>query len=100
LDEYNKSIAKDSALERRFQPVQVEEPSDADTLAILHGSLSAYEKHHGVKYSPEAVLAALQLSNATSQIAGCPTKPSTCWMRLAAPSSSPLRGAGGLGQPN
>jgi ATP-dependent Clp protease ATP-binding subunit ClpC len=62
LDEYNKSIAKDSALERRFQPVQVEEPSDADTLAILHGSLSAYEKHHGVKYSPEAVLAALQLS--------------------------------------
>jgi ATP-dependent Clp protease ATP-binding subunit ClpC len=62
LDEYNKSIAEDSALERRFQPVQVEEPSDADTLAILHGSLSAYEKHHGVKYSPEAVLAALQLS--------------------------------------
>ena len=62
LDEYNKSIAKDSALERRFQPVQIEEPSDADTLAILHGSLSAYEKHHGVKYSPEAVLAALQLS--------------------------------------
>lgn len=62
LDEYHKSIAKDSALERRFQPVQVEEPSDADTLAILHGSLSAYEKHHGVKYSPEAVLAALHLS--------------------------------------
>ena len=61
-DEYNKSIAKDSALERRFQPVPVGEPSDDDTLAILHGSLSAYEKHHGVKYSPEAVLAALQLS--------------------------------------
>jgi ATP-dependent Clp protease ATP-binding subunit ClpC len=62
VDEYNKSIAKDSALERRFQPVHVGEPSDEDTLAILNGSLAPYEKHHGVKYSPEAVLAALQLS--------------------------------------
>jgi len=61
-DEYNKSIAKDSALERRFQPVPVGEPSDEDTLAILHGSLSVYEKHHGVKYSPEAVMASLYLS--------------------------------------
>ena len=61
-DEYNKTIAKDSALERRFQPVHVGEPSDDETLAILKGSLPAYEKHHGVKYSPEAILTALALS--------------------------------------
>jgi ATP-dependent Clp protease ATP-binding subunit ClpC len=61
-DEFNKTIAKDSALERRFQPIHVGEPSDDETLAILKGALPAYEKHHGVKYSPEAVLATLSLS--------------------------------------
>jgi ATP-dependent Clp protease ATP-binding subunit ClpC len=61
-DEYNKTIAKDSALERRFQPVRVEEPPDEDVLAILQGSLPGYEAHHNVQYTPEAVTAALQLS--------------------------------------
>lgn len=61
-DEYNKTIAKDSALERRFQPVRVEEPPDEDVLAILQGSLPVYEAHHNVQYTPEAVTAALQFS--------------------------------------
>ncbi len=61
-DEYNKTIAKDSALERRFQPVRVEEPPDEDVLAILQGSLPVYEAHHNVQYTPEAVTAALLLS--------------------------------------
>jgi ATP-dependent Clp protease ATP-binding subunit ClpC len=61
-DEYNKTIAKDSALERRFQPVRVEEPPDEDVLAILQGSLPVYEAHHNVQYTPQAVTAALQLS--------------------------------------
>ena len=61
-DEYNKTIAKDSALERRFQPVRVEEPPDEDVLAILRGSLPVYEAHHNVQYTPQAVTAALQLS--------------------------------------
>ena len=62
LDEYNKTIAKDSALERRFQPVRVEEPPDEDVLAILQGSLPVYEEHHHVRFAPEAALAALQYS--------------------------------------
>ena len=62
LDEYNKTIAKDSALERRFQPVRVEEPPDEDVLAILQGSLPVYEEHHNVRFAPEAALAALQYS--------------------------------------
>jgi ATP-dependent Clp protease ATP-binding subunit ClpC len=61
-DEYNKFIAKDAALERRFQPVTVGEPSDADTLEILKNSIRPYEAHHGVKYSNEAFAAALTLS--------------------------------------
>ncbi len=61
-DEYNKTIAKDSALERRFQPVRVEEPPDEDVLAILRGSLPVYEAHHNVQYTAQAVTAALQLS--------------------------------------
>ena len=61
-DEYNKTIAKDSALERRFQPVRIEEPPDEDVLAILRGSLPVYEAHHNVQYTPQAVTAALQLS--------------------------------------
>jgi len=62
LDEYNKTIAKDSALERRFQPVRVEEPPDEDVLAILQGSLPVYEEHHHVRYAPQAALAALHYS--------------------------------------
>ncbi len=62
-DEYRKHIEKDSALERRFQPVNVGEPSPADTLEILHGLQSRYEKHHHVKYTEDALAAAVTLSN-------------------------------------
>lgn len=60
--EYNKRIAKDAALERRFQPVTVLEPEDSDTLAILKGLLPGLEGHHNVRYEENAVAAALQLA--------------------------------------
>ena len=62
-DEYRKHIEKDSALERRFQPVNIGEPSPEDTLQILKGLQSAYEEHHHVRYTDEAVAAAVTLSN-------------------------------------
>ncbi len=62
-DEYRKRFEKDSALERRFQPVNVGEPSVEDTLQILHGLQSRYEKHHHVKYTDEALAAAVSLSD-------------------------------------
>ncbi|MFH0840605.1 MAG: AAA family ATPase [bacterium] len=61
--EYQKYIEKDSALERRFQPVQVDEPSIEDTIDILRGIKEKYEVHHGVKITDEAVVAAVELSN-------------------------------------
>ncbi len=60
--EYRKYIEKDAALERRFQPVRVEEPSIDDTIAILRGLKEAYEVHHGVRVLDEAVVAAARLS--------------------------------------
>jgi len=62
LDEYRKHIEKDSALERRFQPVFVEEPSVEDTIKILHGLKERYEKHHEITYTDEALEAAAKLS--------------------------------------
>jgi ATP-dependent Clp protease ATP-binding subunit ClpC len=62
LEEYRKYIEKDSALERRFQPVQVCEPSPEDTLEILKGLRGAYESHHGVKISDKALESAVKLS--------------------------------------
>ena len=62
LDEYRKHIEKDAALERRFQPVQVEEPSVEDTIAILRGLKERYETHHGVQIQDNAVVAAATLS--------------------------------------
>ena len=62
IGEYRRHIEKDSALERRFQSVLVEEPSEEDTLKILGGILPCYEKHHGVSIAPEAVQAAVRLS--------------------------------------
>jgi ATP-dependent Clp protease ATP-binding subunit ClpC len=56
-------IEKDAALERRFQPVRVAEPSIPDAVAILHGLRSAYEEHHGVAYTDEALRAAVELSD-------------------------------------
>ena len=62
-DEYRKHIEKDSAFERRFQPVNVNEPSVADTLAILRGLQSRYESHHHVHYTDEALESAVTLSD-------------------------------------
>jgi ATP-dependent Clp protease ATP-binding subunit ClpC len=62
LDEYRKHIEKDSALERRFQPVQVEAPSVEDTILILQGVKKGYEEHHSVKYTDEAIEEAVRLS--------------------------------------
>ena len=63
LDEYRKRIEKDPALERRFQPVQVGEPSVEDTIAILRGLKERYEVHHGVKIKDTALVAAAVLSH-------------------------------------
>jgi ATP-dependent Clp protease ATP-binding subunit ClpB len=62
LDEYRKKIEKDAALERRFQPVMVLEPSVEDTIGILRGIKEKYEIHHGVKIKDAALLAAARLS--------------------------------------
>ncbi|HWG54164.1 MAG TPA: ATP-dependent chaperone ClpB [Gemmatimonadaceae bacterium] len=63
LDEYRKHVEKDAALERRFQPVYVGEPSVDDTIAILRGLKERYEVHHGVRITDGAVVAAATLSN-------------------------------------
>ncbi|MBO4695440.1 MAG: ATP-dependent chaperone ClpB [Clostridia bacterium] len=63
LDEYRKYIEKDAALERRFQPVMVEEPSVEDTIAILRGLKERYEIFHGVRIHDQALIAAATLSN-------------------------------------
>jgi len=62
LDEYRKHIESDAALERRFQPIMVEEPSEAETIEILRGVRSAYEEHHRLTISDEALDAAVHLS--------------------------------------
>jgi ATP-dependent Clp protease ATP-binding subunit ClpB len=62
LDEYRKYVEKDAALERRFQPVVVEEPSVEDTISILRGLKQRYEVHHGVRITDPAVIAAATLS--------------------------------------
>jgi ATP-dependent Clp protease ATP-binding subunit ClpB len=62
LDEYRKYIEKDAALERRFQPVQVDEPGRDATIAILRGIKANYEVHHGVQVDDDAVIAAVDLS--------------------------------------
>ena len=62
LEEYRKYIEKDAALERRFQPVTVEEPSSEETVEILKGLRPYYEKHHGVKIEDEALEAAVKMS--------------------------------------
>ncbi len=62
LDEYRKHIEKDAALERRFQPVNVGEPTEADTIAILRGLKERYEAHHNVTITDPAIVAAATLS--------------------------------------
>ncbi len=62
IDEYRKHIEKDPALERRFQPILVDEPSVEDTISILRGLKERYEVHHGVQITDSAIVAAAQLS--------------------------------------
>ncbi len=62
LDEYQKYVEKDAALQRRFQPVYVDEPSVEDTISILRGIKEKYELHHGVRITDGAIVAAAQLS--------------------------------------
>ena len=63
LDEYRKYVEKDAALQRRFQPVFVDEPSVEDTISILRGLKEKYELHHGVRITDSAIVAAATLSN-------------------------------------
>ena len=63
LDEYRKYIEKDAALERRFQPVTVDQPSVEDTISILRGLRDRYEEHHGIRIKDSALVAAAVLSN-------------------------------------
>jgi ATP-dependent Clp protease ATP-binding subunit ClpB len=63
LDEYRKHIEKDAALERRFQPIMVDQPSVEDTISILRGLKQRYEVHHGVRIQDSALVAAAVLSN-------------------------------------
>jgi ATP-dependent Clp protease ATP-binding subunit ClpC len=63
IDEYRKDIEKDAALERRFQPILVPEPSVPDTIEILRGLRDRYEAHHQVRYTDEALVAAAELSD-------------------------------------
>jgi ATP-dependent Clp protease ATP-binding subunit ClpB len=62
LDEYRKHVEKDAALERRFQPIHISEPSTLDTIAILRGLKEKYEVHHGVRITDPAIVAAVKLS--------------------------------------
>ncbi|WP_438435345.1 ATP-dependent protease ATP-binding subunit ClpC [Gorillibacterium sp. sgz500922] len=63
LDEYRKYIEKDAALERRFQPIQVDEPTPDEAIQILHGLRDRYEAHHRVKITDEAIVQAVKLSD-------------------------------------
>ena len=81
LDEYRKYIEKDAALERRFQPVMVDEPSVEDTIAILRGLKERYEVHHGVRIQDAALVAAATFRIATSATGFCRTRRSTWWTR-------------------
>ena len=63
IDEYRKNIEKDAALERRFQPILVPEPSVTDTIEILRGLRDRYEAHHQVRFTDEALIAAAELSD-------------------------------------
>ncbi len=84
LDEYRKHIEKDPALERRFQPVIVQEPNVEDTISILRGLKDRYESHHGVRITDDAIIAAATCRIDTSAIDSCLTKPSTWSTKLQA----------------
>ena len=81
LDEYRKHIEKDAALERRFQPVMVDQPTVEDTISILRGLRERYEIHHGVRIKEPPWWRPPCCRTATSPTASCPTRPSTWWTR-------------------
>ena len=84
LNEYRQYIEKDPALERRFQPVMVDEPTVEDTISILRGLKERYEVFHGVKiHGQRAHRRGSALATAISQTASCRIRPSTWWMRPA-----------------
>ena len=85
LDEYRQYIEKDPALERRFQPVQVDEPTVEDTISILRGLKERYEVFHGVKISDNALIAAATLSDHAH--AGQRTTPTSSCPAWASPSA-------------
>ena len=95
LDEYRKHIEKDAALERRFQPVQVGEPSVEDTIAILRGLKERYELHHGVRIQDSATIAAATLSHRYIADRFLPDKA----IDLAQGAGRRLQGASLIGQP-
>ena len=88
LDEYRKHIEKDAALERRFQPVFVGQPSVEDTIAILRGLKERYEVHHGVRIQDAALVAAAVLSDRYLTGGSCPTRRSTSSTRPRASCAS------------
>ena len=83
LDEYRQYIEKDAALERRFQPVMVDEPSVEDTISILRGLKERYEVYHGVKITDGALLRRQRCRSAIYQTVSCRIRRSTLWMRPA-----------------
>ena len=83
LDEYRQYIEKDAALERRFQPVLVNEPTVEDTIAILRGLKERYEVFHGVKIADPAIIAAATLPTGISPTGSCRTRPLTWWTKPA-----------------
>jgi ATP-dependent Clp protease ATP-binding subunit ClpA len=81
-------VRKDHALSRRFQKVDVNEPSVNETVSILRGLKSRFEEHHGVKYSSAAISSAAELSPSTSTTGTCPTRRSTSSTKPARHSAS------------
>lgn len=81
ISEYRKYIEKDAALERRFQPVMVSEPSVSETVSILRGLKGRYEVHHGVRIKDSAIIAAANLSHRYIRDRFCLIKPSISLMR-------------------
>ena len=79
--EFRKTIERDRALERRFQAVKVEPPTEAEALEIIGGIVERYEAFHQLRYSKDALAAAVYQSNRYIPTAFCRTKRSTCWTR-------------------
>ena len=83
LDEYRQYIEKDAALERRFQPVQVDEPTVEDTISILRGLKERYEIYHGVRSTTTRSSPPRRCPRAISPTVSCPTRPSIWSMKPA-----------------